>query len=156
MAGLRELLAELGYENPRTLLNSGNAVVETDDDPDAVGRAIHTGVAERFGVTVDVMTRTSRELEAVVRADPLGDVATEPKMYMVAFLAAEPAAAAVEELERRDFGQEGFAARGREVYMWCANGLTDSQVVRAASEKQLGTRATVRNWNTVCKLHDML
>lgn len=156
MAGLRELLADLGYEDARTLLQSGNVVVDTTDAPAKVARAIEAGVEERFAVKADVMVRTSHELETVFAADPFGAVATDPKMYFVAFLAGEPDASAIRDLEARDFGDERFAARGREVYMWCANGLRDSQVAKVAGERHLGVRATVRNWNTVRRLHDML
>ena len=156
MGGLRELLTDLGYPDSRTLLQSGNVVVETRDDPEKVARAIEKGVADRFGVQADVMVRTGRELEAVVKADPLGDVANDPKKYMVAFLAEKPKAPVIRELSSRDFGDEAFAAKGREVYMWCANGLRESKVAGACSEKNLGVRATVRNWNTVLKLHELL
>ena len=156
MAGLRDLLAELGYPGARTLLQSGNVVIETTDAPATVTRKLEKGIAERFGVESDVIVRTGRELKAVVKADPLGAVADDPRHYMVAFLAGKPKAAVVKDLAGRDFGAERFAAKGREVYMWCPDGLRESQVVRACSEKNLGVRATVRNWNTVRKIHALL
>ena len=156
MAGLRELCAELGYPDARTLLQSGNVVLDTKDAPAKVARALEKGVAERFGVQADVMVRTGRELRAVVKADPLGDLADDPKRYMVAFLSEKPRAAVIKELNAQDFGREAFAAKGSEVYMWCADGLQNSKVAKACSEKKLGVRATVRNWNTVLKLHDLL
>ena len=54
MADLRELLEDLGYEDVRTHLQSGNAVLTTGDRPAVVAEAIAAGMAERFGMDVSV------------------------------------------------------------------------------------------------------
>lgn len=156
MAGLRDLLGDLGFGNPRTLLQSGNVVVDSEDPAEAVARAIAEGVAERFGVRADVMVRTGEEFRAVVDANPLADVADDPRRSMVAFLSAEPDPAVVDALAAQDFGREAFAARGRELYMWCPDGLSRSAVAAACAERRIGVRATVRNWSTVQRIAAVL
>jgi uncharacterized protein (DUF1697 family) len=158
MADLRDLLGELGYEGVRTHLQSGNVILSSDDAPGAVGRAIEEGIRARFGLDVDVVMRTAEELEEVVDANPLGDVATDGSKHMVVFLPAEPPAGALDALAEGDFGEERFIARGREIFVWCPDGLRDSALMKALGGRRvaLSTTATVRNWNTVTKLLALL
>lgn len=152
MGELRELLGELGYENPRTLLQSGNVVVDTKDKPDKVARDLERAIAKRFGYDVDVIARTAAQISAVVKANPLETVAKDPKKHMVAFLAEKPKASA---LPKEDFSPEAFALKGTELYVWCPDGLRECKLMKALSEKNLGVRATVRNWSTVTKVDEL-
>ena len=45
MGDLREMLSGLGYSDVRTLLNSGNAVLRSEDSPKMVAEAISRGLA---------------------------------------------------------------------------------------------------------------
>jgi uncharacterized protein (DUF1697 family) len=155
MADLRALLEGVGYADVRTLLRSGNVVLATDQAPGDAARAIEDAIAERFGFDVSVIVRTGEELAAIVAANPHADVATDGSRHHVAFLDAEPDPAAIEELAAQDFEPERLSARGREIYVWCPNGLRDSRAIKALSEKRLDVTATVRNWNTVTKLAAM-
>jgi uncharacterized protein (DUF1697 family) len=152
MADLRALLEQAGYADVQTLLRSGNVVLATDQAPGDAARAIEDRIAERFGFDVAVLVRTGEEIAAVVDANPHADVATDGSKYHVAFLDREPDAAAMTELTARDFEPERLAARGREIYLWCPNGVADSAAIKALSERKLGITTTVRNWNTVTKL----
>ena len=156
MAELREALTELGYDNVRTLLASGNVIVETKQKPPAVAAAIEKVIADRFGHDVVVITRTAAEIEAVIEANPLGDVATDGSRQFVSFLSDEPKAAVLREIEQADIGDERYVAAGREIHYWCADGLRDSKVMKVMTEKRLGVTATVRNWNTLLKIRDVL
>ena len=84
MADLRELMGELGYEDVRTVLQSGN-VVFTGAKAKAAGEA-RSGLEERFGFEVDVVLRTMDELHAVVDHDPFKDEADDLTRYFVVFL----------------------------------------------------------------------
>ena len=76
MADLRALLEELGYTDVRTVLASGNAVIT---GPKAKAREkLEKALADRFGMKIDVILRTMKELHAVVDADPFGDEVDEP------------------------------------------------------------------------------
>jgi uncharacterized protein (DUF1697 family) len=152
MADLRAMLEELGYEDVRTLLQSGNAVFGAAGKPDAVARNIEGAIAERFGMEVGVVVRTAQEMADVVAANPLGDVATGGAKQHVIFLSAEPDAAALAAIA--DPAPEAFAACGREIHVWCPDGLQASALIKALSKPVIapGAIATVRNWNTVTKL----
>ena len=158
MADLRAMLADLGYEDVRTVLQSGNAVLRTGKKPDSVARAVEKRIAKDFGLEVDVMVRTGDEIADVVSADPLAGVATDGAKSVVIFLSGEPDPAAVKSLAAEDFAPEEFRVRGRELYAWCPDGLQKSPVVKALTERLTppSGSATARNWNTVLKLHALL
>jgi uncharacterized protein (DUF1697 family) len=155
MADLRALLEELGYEDVRTHLQSGNAVLATGDRPAAVATAVEEGMAERFGMDVGAVVRTAKRLAAIVAADPLGEVASDPARRMVIFLPAAPDRAALRALAEEDFGDERFEASGLEVYAWCPGGIGRSRLMAALGDARLTPGGTARNWRTVTRLAEM-
>ena len=86
MADLRAALAEAGFEDVRTLLQSGNVVLSrpgatAGDVVEDVERAVRA----RFGHDVPVLVRTADELADVVARSPLPEPA-DGSRYLVAFL----------------------------------------------------------------------
>jgi uncharacterized protein (DUF1697 family) len=152
MPELRELLAEAGFDDVRTYVQSGNVVLTSGQRPDRLARRCERLIAERFGLEVAVVARTRDELAAVVERDPLGDVATNPKRYQVSFLDAELDAGTVRKLEQARAEPERLAVIGREVYAWHPEGAARSRLWTLLAGKGLGVTATSRNWTTVTKL----
>ena len=152
MAKLREALADAGFEDARTYLQSGNVVLSSDASPDAVARKCKRQIKEAFGLEIDVVVRTRDELADVVQRDPLGDVATNPKRYQVSFLDGELAPETVKKLEEAAAEPERFVVSGREVYAWHPEGVARSKLWAALAGRALGVTATARNWTTVTKL----
>jgi uncharacterized protein (DUF1697 family) len=152
MADLRAWLTELGYTDVRTLLQSGNAVFRTDKRQDTVRREVEAALAEGAGFAVDCVLRTSAELRAVVEADPLGEVVTDPSRYLVSFLD-EPGRWS--EVDHAAFEPERVYLAEREAYFWVPGGIQKSKIL-AAFPARKGEVATVRNWNTVTKLLAMV
>src|SRR5690349_5913404 len=127
MGDLRALFAELGYEDVRTVLASGN-VVFTGAKAKA-RETLERGIAERFEMQVDVVVRTMAELQAVVDADPFGEEVDNPTRYFVAFLDAKPAAKRLAELAEEEFAPDRFVAGEREIYAWCPEGMQNSKLM---------------------------
>jgi uncharacterized protein (DUF1697 family) len=153
MAQLRELLADLGYTDVVTYLQSGNAVFTSPAaDPQALGSAIADGITERFGMSVSVVIRTGAELAAALSSSPLPGEPENPSRFFVAFLAGAPAASNIQAIEAESFGPDQVWVSGREAYLWCPNGAADTKLTNVFLEKRLGVTATSRNWNTVTKL----
>lgn len=148
MADLRALLEEIGYTDVRTVLASGNAVMTGPKSRDKLEKAL----AERFGMQIDVVLRTMKELHAVVDADPFGDEVTNPTRYFVVFLDAAPNAAKLKPLLDEDFAPDKLAASGSELYAWCPDGMQNSRLMKTLGKPGLAGTATVRNWATVNKL----
>jgi uncharacterized protein (DUF1697 family) len=152
MADLRALLEEAGYADVRTLLQSGNVVLESRRGAEAAARDVERAIEARTGFGVDVVVRAVDELAALVEEDPLGDLRTDGARHFVVFLSEPPAADALARLEGRDFGRERWLRRERELVLWCPDGVQDSPLMKAAMDARAARTATARNWNTVTKL----
>jgi uncharacterized protein (DUF1697 family) len=155
MGELRKLLTDLGYGNVRTLLQSGNIVLDTRLGPEKLARTLERQIAEGTGVDPAVIVRSRDELAAVIERNPLREVADDPKRHTVYFLSGEPDAAAVRALEAEDVAPEAVAAAGREIYTWHPDGIQRSPLVKLVAKAPLGVTSTARNWNTVTKLLEL-
>jgi len=152
MPELRSALGKAGYEDVRTLLQSGNVVLSSEGSPDAVARELEALVADAFGVESRVVVRSRDQLGQVVQRNPLAEAVKDPKRFQVSFLSAAPDPEIVRELTAREFAPEQVAFLGEEVYAWHPGGLQRSPLARLLDDRRLGVTATARNWNTVTKL----
>jgi uncharacterized protein (DUF1697 family) len=155
MPALREALADAGMPGARTYVQSGNVVLDSELDPDALRAETERLIAERFDLQIAVVVRTRDELAEVIARDPLGDEATEPKRYQVSFLSDELDQAVVEKLRSRASETERLVAIGRELYAWHPDGVGRSKLWASVAAKGLGVTATARNWLTVNALLEM-
>jgi uncharacterized protein (DUF1697 family) len=155
MAELRELLSEAGYEDVRTYVQSGNIVLRSPAKPAEAERELRALISEHFGFDVPVIVRSRAQLAAVVKANPLGDVADNPKRYQVSFLAEKPPAELVRRIAQHAHESERVTARGREIYAWHPDGVARSKLWNALAGRDLGITATARNWSTVTTLLEM-
>ena len=149
MPALREALEEAGFDDVKTYVQSGNVVLGSRAKPEAVRRKVEQVIADRFGLEIPVVVRTRAELAAVVKRNPLGKVATEPKRYQVSFLEKKLPAKTLKELEAVAAPTEQVVAHGREIYAWHPSGVARSKLWEKLAGKGLGVTATARNWTTV-------
>lgn len=152
MPRLREMLTEAGLRDVRTYVQSGNVVLESEDPPTALAERCERLLAEGFGLQVPVIVRTREELERVVGADPLGDVAADHKRYLVSFLAEPLEPSAVSALSELAVPGERLVALEREIYSWHPSGVARSKLWSRMAGRELGVTATARNWTTVATL----
>ncbi len=152
MAELRRVLGERGYFDVATILQSGNVLLTSDSSAVELTDAMEQLLADDFGVPVRCVVRTAEQVRAVLDEDPLAAIAADPARYLVSFLSAEPASAAVTALLAEDFTPEVLAMRGSEAYVWTPDGAQAMKLSNIYLEKRLGVAATARNWNTVRKI----
>jgi uncharacterized protein (DUF1697 family) len=153
MAALRELLADAGLKDPRTLLQSGNAVFASTKSPSALEALLEEAIAKRFDLASDVFVRTAADWDAIVAANPFArEAEDDPSHLLVMPLRAAPKPAQVEALKAAIKGRERVAVDGRHAYLVYPDGVGPSKLTITVIESRLGTRGTARNWNTVRKL----
>ncbi|MCW2960312.1 MAG: uncharacterized protein JWM90_699 [Thermoleophilia bacterium] len=156
MARLRELLGEVGYVDVATHLQSGNVLLGSTRSASAVAKDLAQRIEAEWGFAVPVIVRTEAQLAAVVAADPLGDVATDPARYLVTFFEHAPKRDALDALDADELLPERFALLGSEVYTWMPDGVQNSPVQRALAKLDGQAPGTARNWRTVTKLLELL
>lgn len=153
MADLRALLADLGYTDVVTLLNSGNAVVATPvEESVTVARTIEDGITGRFGLSVRTIVRNRADMVRVLECNPMpGEAERAPKLFHVGFCDPVPADA-LARIDRRAVAPDRLELDGGTVYAWFAKGLRNSALAKALGARGVGEHITLRNWNTVRKL----
>jgi uncharacterized protein (DUF1697 family) len=152
MPELREHLTDEGYGDVRTVVASGNIVLDSPKKPAQLERDLQATIAERFGVDTPVIVRTARQIGKLVRDNPFPDAGG--KDLHVLFLPERCPAEARRGLEALDLEPEAFEIAGRDIYCFYGSGYQNSRLAKAL-DKHLGRTGTDRNWNTVLKLHEL-
>ncbi|HYS21520.1 MAG TPA: DUF1697 domain-containing protein [Gemmatimonadales bacterium] len=158
MADLRDLLTQLGFVDPRSLLQSGNLLFRGGARSGAqLERLLEKEAASRLALETDLFVRTAAEWQSVIAHNPFRKEAErDPARLVVIFLKDAPSAKAVRALQVAITGPEVVRASGRHAYIVYPNGTGRSRLTNALIEKHLGTRGTGRNWNTVLKLRALV
>lgn len=154
MDTLRALYEALGFTKVQSLLQSGNVVFSTGQtDRAALISRIESEIEQRYGFHADVMIRTSDEVSHVIENQPFpADRVADPKRLLVTFLAAVPAASAVEALLKAHTGPEDIHHSGQELFLFYPDGAGSSKLTNTWIESKLKVSGTARNWNTVTAL----
>jgi len=152
------LAQDLGFDEAKTLLASGNLVLWGKSGSDAdIEKRLEDGLERRMGLRTDFMVRTPAELKAVIGANPFADQARErPNHLLVNFLKAPIAAGDLAVLREAITGREQIHAEGRELYIDFRDGIGESTLDRDWKKTKKSPVGTTRNWNTVLKLAAMV
>jgi uncharacterized protein (DUF1697 family) len=154
MSDVRDIVAEVGFSDGRTLLQSGNVVFRARPRPGAeLERVLETSLEQRVGGRIDFFVRSADEWQAIVAQNPFSKEAKrDPGHLLLMLLKAVPDAKNVTALKDAIPGPEIVRAGGRHAYIVYPDGVGRSKLTHGLLEKKLGTRVTGRNWNTVLKL----
>ncbi len=158
MKELKAAAEDLGYDNVRTFIASGNLVFDTKKTADAKLEAtLESAIESTFGLFSEVMVRNPDEWAAIIKANPFPKKAKDDPAHLVCIVCkTAPDAKAI------DAWLEGFRAKydkgeklkvvGREIYVDYGDSIGESKL---ALPKKLVT-GTARNWNSMLKLNAML
>jgi uncharacterized protein (DUF1697 family) len=154
MADLRDLLTRMGLADVRSLLQSGNLVFGANGrTATQLERLLEAEAEKRLGLQTDFFVRTAKEWKNVVAHNPFPkEAASDPGHLVVMFLKDTPSVTGVKALQAAITGREVVRAAGKHLYIVYPDGIGRSRLTNAVIDKQLGTRGTGRNWNTVLKL----
>jgi uncharacterized protein (DUF1697 family) len=155
MSRLRQALEGAGFDDVRTHLQSGNVLLSSKTKPEQTARKCEQLIRAEFGLEIDVVVRTPADLARVVKRNPFGRVAEDPKRYQVSFLAGKLPTATKRKLEEAVKEPEELVVTGREIYAWHPDGVARSKLWSLLAGRGLGVTATARNWTTVTKLLEL-
>ncbi|MFT3767045.1 MAG: DUF1697 domain-containing protein [Minicystis sp.] len=156
MADLRALVADLGYGDVQTLLNSGNVVFSsTKANAGNAAARIEKGMTERLGVSARITVLTAAELSAIISENPLLDVADNHSRLFAAVLNDPADQKKLAPLLEQDWAPDRLALGPRVAYLWCPNSMLDSKLNEAVN-RALRDGMTARNWATMLKLQALI
>jgi len=140
MADLKKLATDLGYEDAKTLLNSGNLLFRGSGSAAAVEKKLETEAKKRLGLDTEFMVRTASEWDKIVAANPFPKEAKSDPGHLVVLVCKKAGKPKVSGAKR-----EVVKPEGREIYVTYPDGIGTSKL-------KIDVVGTARNWNTVLKI----
>jgi uncharacterized protein (DUF1697 family) len=156
MKQLQQSVETLGFEQVKTYIQSGNLIFKTKGSSSDICRKIERMILDDFGFEVPVVCRTPAEMLATIKNNPFSmEKGFDLAKLFVAFLSGSPEAVALKKLDPLVTKLDRYHCCGKEVYLYCPSGASETKLTNNAIEKALLLRATSRNWNTVNKLYEL-
>jgi uncharacterized protein (DUF1697 family) len=156
MSDLAAMLVEAGGLNVRTYIQSGNGTfTATTAVAKRLPRLLADKLADRLGFSVSVVLRSADDFRDVIASNPFLKAGADIGTLHVAFLARLPDRNRVAALDPHRSPGDAFTLHGREIYLYLPNGVARTRLTNAYFDATLATTCTVRNWRTVCKLHEL-
>jgi uncharacterized protein (DUF1697 family) len=159
MAGLKKYLEEMGFPYVSTYIASGNVILESDKSADEIQAQLEKTLPESFKFDdkqIKVLVLTGNQLQTIIDNKPEG-FGEQPEKYHsdAIFLIGIDSA----------FATQLFNPREGVDKVWGGDGVIYSQRLSSQRTKSrlsriMATQAyksmTIRNWNTVTKLLEIL
>lgn len=147
MKDLSALLTDLGHEDVKTYLNTGNATfTSTKRSAAPLAREVENGLRERLGVDVRAWVGSAQDLRVVL--DELPDLSGYVTCNV---LFDKPTSAALKAFLDTDWSPEHVAGTARCVYVGYVH-AGKTKLTNLRIEKSLGVSATARTPATLRKL----
>lgn len=157
VAEQRAMAERMGLGSPRTLLASGNLVVESDRDPAVLEAEVEAAMEKTFGLKIAAMVRTPDQWSALTTACPFpAEAAAHPSRTLLMVMKDGVKDGAVEALRGFAVGEERVEASPGALWFFHPDGIGQSKMAEKASQVRLTSMGTARNWNTVMKLADIV
>jgi uncharacterized protein (DUF1697 family) len=155
MKDLVALLENIGSQNVKTYIQSGNAVFQSEEENSSLlSNKIRATIKKSHGFEPQVLLLEPEDVERAIESNPFPEAESEPKTLHVQFLASMPKNPDLGALDSIKSDRERFALRDRFFYLHAPDGIGRSKLA-ANTEKLLGVAITARNWRTVRKVMTM-
>ena len=155
MQELTMTLENLGLQNIKTYIQSGNVVFDSEETSKPVLKEkICQVIQQKYGFSPLVMLLSPDELEKAITSNPFPEAEEEPKTLHVYFLESTPQDPDLAHLEAVRRSNERFSLHDHVFYLHAPDGIGRSKLA-ASVEKALGVPATARNWRSVNKIYSL-
>jgi uncharacterized protein (DUF1697 family) len=155
MKDLVALLENIGSQNVKTYIQSGNAVFQSEEEnASLLSNKFIATIKKSHGFEPQVLLLEPEDMERAIESNPFPEAESEPKTLHVHFLASMPKNPDLGGLKSIKSDRERFALKDRFFYLHAPDGIGRSKLP-ANAEKLLGVAITGRNWRTVRKVMTM-
>jgi uncharacterized protein (DUF1697 family) len=157
MADLRLMAETLGLKNPRTLIATGNLLFEARQTKAARLEAkLESAFADTFGRHVDIIVRDASHWRRTVAANPFLQESSSDGSRVILRVSRDPLEAEVAaSLAPRGRAGERLEVVDGDLWVHFPIEPVQSKLIGALTTKNLGV-GTLRNWNTVRRLREMI
>ena len=151
MADLRKLLSELGLENVKTYIQSGNVLFNTKRTSiEKLETRIHNAIKNHYGFNVDVIVKKPKELKEILNTCPFNEEKKHKSYFTM--LHTLPDKKLVKEASQKQYPGEEYHIIKNCIYFYCVTGVGKAKFNTNFFEQKLNTTSTTRNYNTMMKL----
>lgn len=153
MNDLKAMAERLGFENPRTLVATGNLIFESEKQPIAdIEAKLETGFAATFGKHVDIIVRDAATWLRLAESNPFLDgIGSEVCIRIMR----QPLPGEIIDTLARYRRDERMAVVDGDLWVDFGLKASETKLLPALTTKRLGV-GTMRNWNTVRGLTEMI
>ncbi|OBK13874.1 DUF1697 domain-containing protein [Mycobacterium asiaticum] len=150
MAEVADALTKVGFENVRTILASGNVLLESDSNVATVRTKAESALRERFGYDAWVLAYDIETVRAIDRTFPFEREVDGYQSYVTFVTDAD----VLDELGDLPAGPKERIERGEGVIYWqVAKGSTlNSTIGKTMGKKRYKASTTTRNLRTLAKV----
>ena len=150
MADLRELMNQIGLQNVKTYIQSGNVIFQSNEKEFELEEKIQRSIKSHFGFDVSVVVKSSDELLEIFNECPFED-GTKQKSYFIV-LNKTPETHLIKEVENISYENEVFIIKRNCIYFYSSIGFGQTKFNMTSFERKLKVKGTSRNFNTMLKL----
>lgn len=154
MADLKKALEKAGFAHVKTLLNSGNVLLDSSLDPRKIGKEIEAVIQKAFGFPSSVIIRSVEDLLKLQASQPFkGIPVTKDTRLYVTFLSGKPESGLKIPYVSPDGSFRILSVSETEICSVLTL-MPDARTPEAMGilEKEYGKTITTRNWNTLEKM----
>ncbi len=157
MAELKNMFENLGFDNVKTYIQSGNVVFNSkENEVSTLEKLIRKGIEKEFGFDVHIRILTPEELRTALDQNPfLKDESLDMRQHYFVFLDQVPPKENWQTLQNLELKGEKMALSGKVLFVYYTNGAGQSKLTTNLIESKLKVAATARNLNTSKKLLEM-
>ena len=136
----------------RTVLSTGNLILETDQDPALLETALEQAILQRHGKPIPVFLRSAEDWRALVAANPFPEATRrDPSRVAVRILRQHPTPAILARIAGTVAPGEAFATTDRAIWLSSPDQLSTSPLARAIGARWAG-EGTFRNASALGKI----
>ncbi|WP_026889404.1 DUF1697 domain-containing protein [Clostridium beijerinckii] len=160
MNDLKRILELIGLNEVETYIQSGNVLFKSSEEKMILLEKIKHEIEKTFGFSVDVILRTNKEIEQIIKNCPFSEKeileaqsTSKSESLYVGILSDIPLEENIMKLEPFKSQNDEYKVIGQEVFLLFHNSIRDSKLANKLN--RLGVQVTVRNWRTMNKLDEL-
>jgi len=156
MNDLKSILDELGAQEVKTYIQTGNIVMNhKENDVSVLSNKISASIKKNHRFEPRVILLKKKDIENAVSSNPFPQAEIKPQTLHAFFLETKTTQPNFEKMDEIKTKTEQYKLIGKVFYLYTPDGFGRSKLADR-SEKLLGVPATARNWRTVKKILQML